>query len=230
MADLQDELSKRKELEKDLEYEEKTLDSKKEQAENARSEHQIRTLSVETFKNEIKSFEEEKKKKEKLFDYLNYIKTTLKDENVKQYAISNITPFLQSKTNEYLSETGHSYYVELDNWLNGTILGPGVGDCDFGNMSGGEGKSIDMALKFAMMDVARLQAGSYPDILVLDELLDSSIDTYGLEKLVDIVKHKQKEDELKVFIVSHREEMDQFGYDTLYNVTKENGFSTIMEM
>lgn len=227
LEDLQKESSNRKELELKLDYEKKTLESKKEQAEAAMSEHQIKTLSLENFKKEIVELEKTKKKKQTLLDYLSYIKTTLKDENVKQHAISNIVPFMQLKTNEYLSETGHSYYVELDNWINGKILGPGVGDCDFGNMSGGEGKSIDMALKFAMMDVARLQAGSYPDILILDELLDSSIDSYGLEKLVDIVKFKQKEDSLKVFVVSHREEMGEFGYDNLYKVIKENGFSTI---
>ena len=62
---------------------------------------------------------------------------------------------------------------------------------------------------------------------MLDELLDSSIASHGLEKLMDIVKLKQREDNLKVFIVSHREEISDFGVDRLYRVVKEDGFSRL---
>ena len=57
--------------------------------------------------------------------------------------------------------------------------------------------------------------------------MDSSIDSFGLEKTVDIIKLKQKEDDLKVFVVSHREEIGMFDFDRTYNVVKENGFSSI---
>lgn len=190
-------------------------------------ENEANIATKAQLESEIVSTQAEVRKLETMKDYLDHIKFTLKDENVKQYAISNIVPFLQQQTNHYLSETGHDYYVEIDNWLDGEIKGFGVGECDFGNMSGGEGKSIDLALKFAMMDVARRQAGSYMDVLVLDELLDSSIDSYGLEKTMDIVRLKQREDNLKVFIVSHREEVSAFEADRIYQVTKENGLSTI---
>ncbi len=193
-------------------------------------QRQVKVATLSELKVEVESGITDGKKLEKMKDYLEYIKITLKDDNVKQYAISSIVPFLQQQTNHYLSVAGHSYYIELDAWLDGEIKGFGVGDCEFGNMSGGEGKTIDLALKFAMMDVARRQAGSYLDVLVLDELLDSSIDSFGLEKMMEIVKAKQREDNLKVFIVSHREEMDGYGVDRVYKVSKENGFSTIGEI
>jgi DNA repair exonuclease SbcCD ATPase subunit len=214
-------------LEETVKNEKKILEAQREIAERIDGEQQARIASKAQMETELSQWDSKYKKLDTMQDYLKYIKESLKDENVKQYAISNLVPFVQQQTNHYLSETGHSYYVELDNWLDGEIKGFGVGDCDFGNMSGGEGKSIDLALKFAMMDVARRQAGSYLDILVLDELLDSSIDSFGLEKTVDIVKLKQSEDDLKVFVVSHREEIGAFDFDRTYNVVKENGFSTI---
>lgn len=185
---------------------------------------------IEDTKNEIATIQKESIGKERLLDHLKCVKGSLKDEEVKQFAIGNIVPYLNQKANYYLSETGHNYQITLDNWLEGTIHGIGVGECDFGNMSAGEAKTIDLAVKFAIMDVAKIQSGSYIDLLILDELLDSSIDSYGLEKLMDIIKIKQRDDDLKVFIISHREEITDFGYDRLYEVTKNHGFSTIGEM
>ena len=216
-----------RELSGKLDAAESILENQREIRDRLVGENEANIASKKQLEDEIVSTQKEVTKLEKMKDYLEHIKFTLKDENVKQYAISNMVPFIQQQTNHYLSDTGHSYYVELDNWLDGEIKGFGVGDCDFGNMSGGEGKSIDLALKFAMMDVARRQAGSYLDVLVLDELLDSSIDSFGLEKTMDIVRLKQHEDNLKVFIVSHREEVAGFGPDRIYQVTKEDGLSTI---
>lgn len=217
----------REQLSRDLDNAEKILKSQKDIFDRLVGENEANIASKTSLEAKIVSTQSEIKKLETMKDYLEHIKFTLKDENVKQYAISSIIPYLQQQQNHYLAETGHNYYVELDSWLDGTIKGFGVGDCDFGNMSGGEGKSIDLSLKFAMMDVARRQAGSYLDILVLDELLDSSIDSFGLEKTMDIVRLKQREDDLKVYIVSHREEVGAFEADNIYQVTKENGMSTI---
>lgn len=214
-------------LEVKFENDRDMLQSQKDIAKRIEDEQAARVASRDQMKAELTEWDKKYKKIDTMKDYYTYTKETLKDENVKQYAISNIVPYVQQRTNHYLSETGHNYYIELDAWLDGTIKGFGVGENDFTNMSGGEGKSIDLALKFAMMDVARRQAGSYLDILVLDELLDSSIDSFGLEKTVDIVKLKQKEDNLKVFVVSHREEIGMFEFDRAYNVEKENGFSSI---
>ena len=220
-------VQKKLRLDQDTVNEQKIYDSQKEIYDRVELEQQADITLKTQLVTEVSEFDSEIKKLETMKDYLDYIKTTLKDENVKQYAIGNIIPYLQQQTNHYLAETGHNYYVELDAWLDGTIQGYGVGECEFGNMSGGEGKSIDLALKFAMMDVARRQAGSYIDVLVLDELLDSSIDSFGIEKTFDIIKVKQKEDNLKVFIVSHREEVADFGNDSIYRVEKEDGFSEI---
>ena len=220
-------VQKKTTLKQDIDTEQRIYDNQKEIYDRVMIEHEAHIVTKTQLELEVSDFDGETKKLETMKDYLEYIKMTLKDENVKQYAIGNIIPYLQQQTNHYLGETGNNYYIELDAWLDGTIKGYGVGECEFGNMSGGEGKSIDLALKFAMLDVARRQAGSYLDILVLDELLDSSIDSFGIEKMMDIVKLKQQEDNLKVFIVSHREEVVEFGSDSVYRVEKEDGFSTI---
>jgi DNA repair exonuclease SbcCD ATPase subunit len=160
-------------------------------------------------------------------DYLDYVKMICKDENVKQFAISTIIPYLTSRTNHYLSEVGYSFYVEFNNWLDEDIKGPGISNCTYGNLSGGESKAVSFALQMALLDVSRIQAGIFPDILLLDEILDSSVDSYGLEKILGIVKLKQREDRTKTFIVSHRKEVTDLDADRIYLIEKKDGFSHI---
>jgi DNA repair exonuclease SbcCD ATPase subunit len=163
-----------------------------------------------------------------LDDYLQYIRTVCKDEQIKQYAISANIPYLNKQTNHYLSEVGHGFYVTLNKWLDLDIRGPGIAGATYGNLSGGEARGIDLSLQMALLDFARVKAGIFPDILELDELLDSSIDTYGLERIMQIVRMKQEEDNLKIFLVSHRKEVNDVSVDRTFLIEKVNGYSNVM--
>jgi len=171
--------------------------------------------------------QKETEKLQLLSDYINFIKECCKDENIKQFVISANMPYLNRRTNHHLSETGHGFYAIIDKWLEAEIKGPGITNASYGSLSGGEGRSIDLSLQMALLDFARLKAGIFPDILVTDELLDSSIDSYGIEKLMRIVKWKQQEDSLKIFLISHRKEVADIDVDRTYLVEKISGFSTI---
>ncbi len=163
-----------------------------------------------------------------LDDYLQYIRTVCKDEQIKQYAISANIPYLNKQTNHYLSEVGHGFYVMLNKWLDLDIKGPGIAGATYGNLSGGEARGIDLSLQMALLDFARVKAGIFPDILELDELLDSSIDSYGLERIMQIVRMKQVEDNLKIFLVSHRKEVNDVSVDRTFLIEKVNGYSNVM--
>jgi energy-coupling factor transporter ATP-binding protein EcfA2 len=97
-------------------------------------------------------------------------------------------------------------------------------------LSGGESRSVDLALQFAFLDVARIQAQVFPDILILDELLDSSVDATGLISILNIIKARQKEDDSKIFLVTHRTEISNIEVDNVYMVEKREGFSHIRKM
>jgi len=191
---------------------------------------------LEKDKQNIKLLEKEMKstkimvmKYNEMKDYLNHIKFVCKDENIKQYAISSIMPFLNKYTNKYLSKVGYGFYVTLDKWLDATINGPGITKASYGSLSGGEGRGIDIAIQLAFLDIDRLQAGVFFDLLVFDELLDSSIDEKGIQELFDIVKNKQREDDAKVFIISHRKELKNYDeIDNEYFVQKKDGYSEVI--
>lgn len=213
---------------------EKEVDLLKAQAKEV--ENHIKSLSlivnehgqviIDTEKS-MESSEKNKLKLNDITDYLNTIKGILKDENIKQFTIKQIMPYLNKQTNHYLSEVNYSFYVKIDKWLDVEIKGPGIRNASYGSLSGGERRGIDIAIQLSLLDIARTQAGVFPDLLVFDELLDSSIDGRGINELMKIVKVKQKEFGGKIFIITHRPEIDGELVDYEYKVVKENGFSKV---
>jgi len=166
-------------------------------------------------------------------DYFIVIKDITADKESKQYAISNKVPLLNQRVNQYLSKSGVNYYVKLDGWLEPEIRGPGIKDCSYENLSGAERVSIDRSLQFAFNDINKFQAPTHLDLMILDELLDSSMDSQGLHYLMQIVKKKQQDDKSNILIVSHRSEtlneLEEF-FDNKYVILFEKGFSYIKKL
>lgn len=157
---------------------------------------------------EIKNGTKECKRLKSIKDYLKVVKDLCKDEEAKQYTLSSKVPLLNQRVNYYLSKSGVNFYVKLDNWLETTIKGPGIRDFTYENLSGAERVSLSRSLQFALSDLNKLQSPTSVDLLILDELLDSSVDTSGLYNICNIVKTKQEEDNSNVLIVSHRESFE----------------------
>ena len=191
-------------------------------------EDMIKKNKKDKAKNEIKIKDIEKKiKKLKIAkDHFEFMKEMCKDDKVKQYAISSQIPYISERTNEYLSYVGHDFYIELDKFMEMSIKGPGFYNCSYKSLCGGESKSVDIALLMAFHDIARKRSSIKTDILVLDELLDTSVDAKSLDKIVDIIRKKQLNDNLKVFIISHRDEID-IEFDNVFTVIKEDGYSKL---
>ena len=185
-------------------------------------------MNIKKLDQESRIMSKKKSKLVEIKDYLTFIKFLCEDKNLKQHAISSLIPYMNKQTNFYLSEVDYGFYTILDSWLDAEIRGPGVTNASYGSLSGGEGRGIDIALQFAFLDVARLQAGIFPDYLTFDELLDSSIDSKGINQLFKIIKARQKDDESKIFIISHRSELEDVDeIDNIYHVVKQNGYSQL---
>jgi ABC-type transport system involved in cytochrome bd biosynthesis fused ATPase/permease subunit len=81
----------------------------------------------------------------------------------------------------------------------------------------------------AFHDLCRARSKEFPDIMVLDELLDSSVDKFGMSRIMDIIKEKQKCDNLKIYIISHRN-IPLEHFDNIIVVEKIKGFSTFTKI
>ncbi len=165
-----------------------------------------------------------------LMDYIQYVKEMCQDDGVKQYAVTSYMPYLTSRVNHYLSESGCNFYIKLTGWLEEEIMGAGISNCTYGNLSGGETRSIDIALQLAFLDIARIKAGVFPDLMVFDELLDSSVDGPGITSMMRIIKTLQREIDGKVFLITHRSEISDIDIDNMYVVEKSGGFSHVRKV
>lgn len=203
------------------------LDGQKNSVDSFRKIISENTKKIRKLRQGLETGRKEKEKLEEMSDYISYIKTLCKDEYVKQYAISSIMPMLNKQTNHYLSESGMDFYIKFDKWLDGTIEGPGIVDGSYNSLSGGEARSIDLSLQFGFLDVSRIKAVVDPDMLILDELLDSSVDAVGLSSILNIVRVRQHEDSNKVFIITHRQEVNDLDVDNIYKVKRIEGFSYV---
>jgi len=178
---------------------------------------------------EIKENADKISKINNIKDYLNYIKDLLKDENIKQHMISQIIPYLNKQANDYLSKISYSFFINISKWLDVEIKGPGITKATYDSLSGGERRGIDIAIQLSFIDIGRIQAGIFPDLLILDELLDSSIDSKGISELMKIISLIEKDNEGKIFVISHREELDKDDefFVNNYHIIKENSFSRV---
>lgn len=218
---LKEELQIEKErLEERISLMEKTVSTNEEN--KKRLEDELTSINTS-----LKSLKKEKTSIDKVLEYLYFTKKLFKDENIKQFVISNRVPYLNERANHYLNEAGFPFYMELDGWLDVVFRGPGIGDSSYGNFSSGEQKAIELALRFACNDLATNQKANIPNTLILDEIIDSSIDANGLDLIMKLIEIKQQEDNLAVFVISHREEIEKFSPKRVYYVKKENGFSKI---
>lgn len=214
-------------LSKDVEY---LKESVKEEVETKKKiegkieeyEEAKKRLDLENMK-----LREERDNLDKLQDYLDHLKDRCKDEEIKQYAISSNIPLINKATNEYLAEVGFNFYIEIDRFIDARIKGPGIFGESCSNLSGGESKSVDLSLMMAFHDIARLKAKNYIDILFLDEILDSSVDGVNIQNMFNIIRKKQIKDKLKVYIISHRPEINDLEVNRVVKVEKEGGYSRI---
>ena len=98
---------------------------------------------------------------------------------------------------------------------------------DFGNLSAGQRARVNFALSLAFRDVLqRLHAKI--NVCLLDEVLDVGLDTVGVQAAAKLVKRKASDEELSMFIISHRDEVDGI-FDRVLTVQMSQGFSYLKD-
>jgi len=199
----------------------------KELADKINKENERKQSMIYTAESEIEQTKKSIQSRNTMTDYLEYVKISLKDENIKRFAISSLIPYLNQQANFYLSESGFPYIVSVDSWLDVTIRGLGVQEVSYGSLSGGETKCIDMAVQLACNDIASMMAKTSMNLMILDEVLDSSVDGIGVQALLNIIRTRQTSTNGAVYIITHRNEIDVFTFDSVVRIINQDKFSRV---
>ena len=188
------------------------------QLENRNSEHEKLTEFDQKLKETYESLGE--KKQEILHHDFAY--SLLKDGGVKSKIIKKYLPLINQQVNKYLRMMDFYINFKLDEEFNETIQSPIHEDFSYSSFSEGEKMRIDLALLFTWREVARFKNSVNTNLLIMDEVFDSSLDGFGTEEFLKIVKYVIKD--ANVFVISHKQSLhDRF--EDLIQFEKVKGFS-----
>lgn len=161
--------------------------------------------------------------------YYDFIKDILGDQGIKKYIIKKVIPLLNKKTNEYLSLFKAKYTLAFDGDLNEKFKMRNREDRTYNSFSAGQQKRIDLAFMFALLDVAKQQSSIDSNILILDEIIDSSICSTGIMHLINFLKidFMKKYPDMAVYIISHKSEVSEDNFNSIITVKMDNEFTKI---
>ncbi len=203
----------------DLESEIQTVT---EQIKNKNTEHE----KLEEFQTNLqKTFEDLSKKKEEIV-YYDFAYSLLKDDGVKTKIIKKYLPFINQQVNRYLQMMDFYINFELDSEFNENIKSPIHEDFSYSSFSEGEKARIDLSLLFAWREVARVKNSVNCNILLFDEVFDSSLDGFGADEFLKIIKYVIKD--TNVFVISHKTDL-QDKFERTIKFEKKSGFSYKVE-
>ena len=188
---------------------------------NRNTEHE----KLKEFKSNLKkALEELSEIKEEIVHY-DFAYSLLKDDGVKTKIIKKYLPFINQQVNRYLQLMDFYINFTLDEEFSETVKSPIHEDFSYSSFSEGEKMRIDLALLFTWREVARVKNSVNTNLLILDEIFDSSLDGFGTDEFLKIIRFVVKD--ANVFVISHKADLhDKFNSVTRFDKVK--GFSRIV--
>ena len=203
---------------RDLESEIQTLTS---QLENRNTEHN----KLEKFKSTLQETYESLATQNQTIKYYNFTYELLKDGGVKTKIIKKYLPLINQQVNRYLQMMDFYINFTLDDEFNETIESPIHEDFSYSSFSEGEKQRIDLALLFTWREVAKFKNSVATNLMILDEVFDSSLDATGTEEFLKIIRYVIKD--ANIFIISHKSGLEDKFEDHI-RFEKHKGFSRII--
>ena len=192
-----------------------------EQLANRNTEHE----KLETFKDNLTTTFGELASRKDTINYYDFSYSLLKDGGVKTKIIKKYLPLINQQVNRYLQMMDFYINFTLDEEFNETVQSPIHEDFSYSSFSEGEKMRIDLALLFTWREVARMKNSVNTNLLIMDEVFDSSLDGFGTDEFLKIIRFVIKD--ANVFVISHKESLfDKF--ENLIKFEKHKGFSRIV--
>lgn len=151
---------------------------------------------------------------------------TKKDSFIRKTLLDKNIAYLNGKLKLYLLELGLPHVVEFTHELTARIRLSGR-ELDFSRLSHGQQSRVNFALSLTFRDVLE-KLHDKINVCLFDEVLDIGLDAVGVESAAKIIKQKARKEELSLFIISHKAEIDR-AFENIITVQLEDGFSNIME-
>ena len=196
----------------------------KEELETAQKDvEQIDTFEIEKLEEELKNFHN---KQTVLFgdkEVLASVSAMLKDGGIKTRIVKQYVPVMNKLINKYLAAMDFFVQFELDENFNETIKSRFRDVFSYASFSEGEKLRIDLALLFTWRAVSKLRNSVSTNLLIMDEIMDSSLDDAGTEEFLKIINELTADS--NIFIISHKGDQLHDKFDDVIRFKKVKNFS-----
>ena len=169
----------------------------------------------------------EKSKNKENISYFDFAHSLMKDGGIKGKIIKKYLPLMNQQINKYLQMMDFYINFTLDEEFNEKIKSPIHEDFTYESFSEGEKMRINLAILFTWREIARMKNSVNTNLLILDEVFDSSLDFMGTDYFTKIIKYVIKD--TNIFVISHKtdELIDKF--DRVVKFDKVKGFSKMID-
>lgn len=231
ISDIEDEISatnlKASEHRANVKLAMSVLNKLKTELDNAQKEVEIiDTSKIDDLENELKSFHIKQEQLHQDRDTLSVVGSMLKDGGIKTRIIKQYVPVMNKLINKYLSAMDFFVQFELNESFEETIKSRFRDEFSYGSFSEGEKLRIDLALLFTWRSVSKLRNSVTTNILIMDEIMDSSLDNAGTEEFLKIINELTADS--NVFIISHKGDQLYDKFDNIIRFEKHKNFSRMV--
>jgi DNA repair exonuclease SbcCD ATPase subunit len=179
---------------------------------------------LQEYREDSKSIQKEKEKIQDQATYFTIAKQLLQDSGIKTKIIKKYLPIMNKLVNSYLNQLEFQVKFELDEQFNETIKSRYRDVFSYANFSEGEKMRIDLALLFTWRQIARMKNSTNTNLLILDEIFDSSLDANGTDEFLKILNTLSNEN---IFLISHKTDLNIDKFDSLIRFEKVQNFTRI---
>ena len=157
-------------------------------------------------------------------EYVDILREILDDKGAKANIIRKYVPIMNQLINKYLQSMDFYISFNLDEEFNETVKSRFRDTFNYNNFSEGEKMRIDLALLFTWRDIARMKNSTNTNLLILDEIFDSSLDGQGTDDFFKIIKGLEKEN---IFIISHKGDILFDRFTNIIKFEKHQNFTQL---
>ena len=158
--------------------------------------------------------------------YLDICKNLLHDTGIKSKIIKQYLPVMNQTIQKYLGILDFYVNFHLNEQFEETIKSRYRDDFSYASFSEGEKMRIDLALMFTWREVARLKNSTNTNLLIMDEVFDSSLDASGTDDFLKILNELESQN---IFVISHKGDVLFDKFQSIMKFEKQNNFSKLIE-
>ena len=205
----------------------KEIESEIQELTTTNQDGNIETLELDSLRDSLNNLLKTlANQKEELSNH-EFIYMLLKDDGAKTKIIKKYLPVINHNLNKYLEILDFPVNFNLDEEFNEKSLNPIYEDFSYESFSEGEKMRIDLSILFTWREIAKIKNSINTNLLILDEVFDSSLDEYGTDYFTKIIKYVI--DKTNVFVISHKRDELLDKFDSVIAFEKRKGFSVMVD-